>query len=404
MSAAKVVLAALYVVQSGALVLQGSDREQRLALDDSVPHFEVFCEQFGRSYKRGSEEYAMRKSIYEAKVYAAIQQNSQPSARWTARVNFLWDRTEAEFKELRGWHASARPAYNMQGSGHSTLLQEDNATDLPAEKSWVSLKTFNHTPNQGACGSCWAIAASRVLQAHTEFYTKVERSFSAQQLVSCVPNPEKCGGEGGCQGATVELAYAWVMDFGLADDTQVPYWANNSACTVPNSPPLALAASSVSKSKKSRVAPHGVRGAEAFGMTGWARLPENENHPLMRALVEHGPVAVSAAGSWWALYGEGIFDGCPADVVIDHAVVLVAYGQVVDKGVVTAKYWTLQNSWGSNWGEDGYIRIVRTDTEQEYCGINTDPQIGTGCEGGPPNVTVCGMCGIFYDSVVPFFK
>jgi len=403
MSAAKFVLAALNVAQSGALFMQGADRDQRLVLDENVPHFDAFRKEFGRSYELGSTEYAMRKSIYEAKVFAAIQQNSQPGARWTARVNFLWDRTEAEFKELRGWHASSRPAYNMQGSGHSTLLQKGNATELPADKSWASLKTFNHTPNQGACGSCWAIAASRVLQAHTEFYTKVERSFSAQQLVSCVPNPDKCGGDGGCRGATVELAYAWVMDFGLADDAEVPYWGNNSHCTVPNSPPSVLAAHNGSKSK-SPVVQSGVHhGAKAFGMTGWTKLPENEYHPLMRALVEHGPVAVSAAGRMWALYGTGIFDGCPAAVVIDHAVVLVAYGQVVENGATT-KYWTLQNSWGSNWGEHGYIRMLRTDDEQKYCGINTEPHMGTGCKGGPPNVTVCGMCGILYDSVVPFFK
>jgi len=263
---------------------------------------------------------------------------------------------------------------------------------VSTDVSWEGLSTFRSVPNQGPCGSCWAIASSTVLQANAEIHTQKLRTFSAQQLVSCVPNPRECGGQGGCSGATVELAYEWVMNNSLATDSEVPYWANETACTAP-----ATVALTAAKSPSSAA-------TTAFGMTGWTRLPKNKYRPLLLALVEYGPVAVSAAGRAWALYEKGIFDGCKPDIVIDHAVVLIAFGTVVDKEAnTTKKFWKVQNSWGSTWGENGTIRMLRTDDEDKYCGVNDHPELGTGCKGGPDKVDVCGMCGILFDSVVPFF-
>merc|ERR1740130_898016 len=101
-------------------------------------------------------------------------------------------------------------------------------------------------------------------------------------------------------------------------------------------------------------------------MTGWETLPKNEYAPLMQALLERGPVAVSVAADAWFSYESGIFDGCGKDAVIDHAVVAMGFGEADNH-----KYWVIQNSWGANWGEQGHIRLQRHDTE-EYCGMNND--------------------------------
>merc|ERR1719393_775056 len=121
-------------------------------------------------------------------------------------------------------------------------------------------------------------------------------------------------------------------------------------------------------------------------MTGWEMLPKNQLEPLMRALVERGPVAVSVAATEWNSYESGIF---------------VAYGKDASSNT---KYWTIQNSWGNDWGENGHIRLLRHDSSDAYCGTDDKPEVGTACKGETDPVPVCGMCGVLFDSVVPHFS
>lgn len=248
------------------------------------------------------------------------------------------------------------------------------------------------------CGSCWAIAASSVLQAHSEIYASSARTFSPQELVSCVPNPNKCGGDGGCEGSTVELALQWVMENGLAPEHQVPYVALDSVPCRSNSPNASEAATLAMM----EVDASDVGASLEFGMTGWTKLPENRYEPVMRALVERGPAAVSVGARDWHSYAKGIFDSCEKDTVVNHALILLGFGVEQSSGV---KYWSLLNSWGQEWGENGLIRLLRQDSdESEQCGMDKSPQVGTGCKGGPAEVRVCGMCGILYDATQPIFS
>jgi len=297
----------------------------------------------------------------------------------TAGANKLWDWTEAELHTLRGWDGAMMPdgGGSMRGiRRHQTFLQR---TELPKEKDWStsSLVSMSYAKDQGHCGSCWAIASETVLEAHHELYSNGDHKiFSTQQIVDCTPNPRHCGGDGGCKGATSELAMDWVLKHGIGESKEDPYTQQDTKCTAKPSP----------------------GGGAAIGMIGWETLPKNEYEPLMRALAEHGPVAVSVAADQWSMYEAGIYDGCGKDNVINHAVVAVGYGE--EDG---DKYWNIQNSWGSDWGEDGRIRVLRHD-KGDYCGMNNDPQQGVACKGETKPVPVCGMCGILFDSVIPHFK
>jgi cathepsin L len=359
-----------------------------LASASLIP-FDAFIELHGRSYERGGKEYFERRTLYEKRIAAAEAHNSDPDRLWTAGVNKLWDWTDSEMQSLRGWDGSARP----EGAGlrsvrpHSTFLQS-RSEDLPTEKLW-SVTATNNIRNQGDCGSCWAIAASTVLAAHTEIHTGTVRTFSAQQIVDCTPNPKQCGGDGGCKGATAELAMDWVLANGCGEENDDPYQAQDGQCPG--------AGSKVAMAQIFGEAPANGGGA-AFGMVGWETLPKNEYEPVVRALAERGPVAVSVAADAWFNYESGIFNGCDKDAVIDHAVTAIGYGQ--EDGT---KYWVIQNSWGSDWGEGGRIRMQRHDADT-YCGMNNKPELGVACKGDTTPVPVCGMCGVLFDSVVPHFK
>jgi len=358
-----------------------------------LPAFDSFVELHARSYQRGSAEFEQRKALYEQRLLDAEAQNNSPNSQWKAGVNKLWDWTESELMTLRGWDGSATPEGGSSRSigKHSSFLQQ--TSDLPAEKMWNALDTFGYVKNQGDCGSCWAIASATVLEAHNEIYNGNHRVFSTQQIVECTPNPRHCGGDGGCKGATAELAMDWVLKNGLTDSSQIPYTAHDGACTM-GSPTADMKAVLTQFSS----APAAGEGGAAFGMTGWSTLPKNEYEPLVRALAESGPVAVSVAADTWFNYESGVFNGCGKDAVIDHAVVALGYGEENGK-----KFWVIQNSWGQDWGEQGRIRLERHD-DGSYCGTNNDPQKGVACQGETAPVPVCGMCGVLFDSVVPHFK
>jgi cathepsin L len=200
---------------------------------------------------------------------------------------------------------------------------------------------------------------------------------SAQALVDCVPNPQHCGGDGGCQGATGELAYSYMRDVGIPLEKDLPYTAKDASCPQQGPGPWSM------NSQRVRV-------------SGWTALPSNKAEPLMQALVSQGPVVVAVDGNNWFNYDSGVFDDCGKDAILGHAVLAKGYGQ--DSG---KNYWLIQNSWGRNWGEEGHIRLLKHENEDEWCGIDNKPKEGLGCDGGPEEITVCGTCGVLYDPLIP---
>jgi len=188
-------------------------------------------------------------------------------------------------------------------------------------------------------------------------------------MVSCTPNPQQCGGTGGCNGATAELGFAYVQKMGISSEATLPYRGITGKC---------------------------VETTKAANITGFIKLPENDHDALLNAIATVGPIAITVAASEWMDFENGVFDGCAKDADLDHGVQLVGYG--TDSGT---DYWLVRNSWGGAWGEKGYIRIKRFGTSDAWCGTDHNPLDGTGCKGGPPTQHVCGMCGILFDTAYP---
>lgn len=352
----------------------------------------------------------MRLALFQKHLAAVEVHNGQGGrASWRAGVNGLADRTPEELQALRGYRRpdeqrSEGVAPSSLGFiGASVTVRSVTARDFPAAFTWKGrLKAMTEIRDQGSCGSCWAVASTVVMRAHSELY-QTDRTFSPQQLLACVPNRRKCGGAGGCQGATSELAMDYIAKVGLSSEEQVNYLGRDQECP----PEMRAPADSFRSVLKQAVAFPEVEvvngGGATFGMTGWQKLPPNRLEPLLHAVYEKGPVAVSvAATDSWNMYASGIMHGCGPNATINHAVVLVGYGK--EAGDDGQGYWEIQNSWGPSWGEHGFVRMLRREQEEEYCGMDGDPLEGTGCVGGPPQVEVCGNCGILYDSVVPKFE
>lgn len=380
--------------------------------------FPEYIEKYGRSYEAGTEEYSRRQAVFEQRVARIAGHNCDPVGPWTAAVNHLTDWTAAELATLRG-HRSAR----RQGGGVASRMpfflekrrrHRKHGSGFPKDFSWGTLSAITaNSSDQGTCGSCWAHAARVTMQARAEIKGLTNIEWSTNQLTSCTPNPRHCGGEGGCDGATAELAYEYVLNAGLLLDREYREKAGgdqHAKCPADLEAKSDVATDAILSADGAEMHRVGKNrkhlvGAK-LGLKGWTKLPENKEEPLVRELYENGPVYVAvAAGNHWFDYSGGVMteDGCDRDQIVNHAVVLFAWG--VKKTTVRGpiQYWQIKNSWGPNWGEHGTGRVIRSDTEETRCGWDEDPQSGSACDGGPERVWVCGTCGILYDAVAPHF-
>jgi len=232
--------------------------------------------------------------------------------------------------------------------------------------------------NQGGCGSCWAFSTTETIESAVAVAGGPLLELAPQELVSCAPNPNDCGGTGGCDGSTQPLGFNYTVGAGMVLSTQYPYTARTGTCS----------SSAVKK--------------PAVGIKGYVELPTNEYSALMTAVANVGPIAISVDASWGG-YEEGVFtcsdyESTLCGTAIDHAVQLVGYGTMDG-----TDYWLVRNSWGTTWGEGGYIKIARygASSKGEPCGVDSQPADGYGCKGGPSTLPVCGVSGILSASSYP---
>jgi len=352
--------------------------------------FDHFCQDFGRDYKPGTEQYRTKLALFQAslaRIHEVNTRNKMESRSWTSGIHPFMDWSKEERKVMNGYKPSRNNLHRM------TALQTQTTSNLRSKSALKTKARSNMTMkfetdfnwdltglpirNQGNCGSCWAISSVEAVEAQL-LRDGTNVRVSSQALVDCVPNPKHCGGTGGCEGATGELAYQYMVDHGIPLESEVGYVGQTQQCENTN------ADGPYSSNKR-------------VMLSGWNQLPSNKLQPLQQALTTEGPAVVSVDANNWFDYTSGVFDGCDKEnPVLGHAVLLVGYGEDSGKG-----YWRIQNSWGADWGEAGHIRMIKHADEEAQCGTDRKPQEGSGCDGGPSEITVCGSCGILYEPLIP---
>uniref|UniRef100_A0A7N9AKK9 Cathepsin 12 n=1 Tax=Mastacembelus armatus TaxID=205130 RepID=A0A7N9AKK9_9TELE len=191
--------------------------------------------------------------------------------------------------------------------------------------------------DQGFCGSCWAFSTTGAIEGQMYKRTGQLVSLSEQNLVDC----SRPYGTFGCNGAWMANAFDYVINNGLQSTNTYPY---TSVDTQPCYYDSTLAVAHI---------------------TDYRFIPKGDEQALADAVATIGPitVAIDADHASFLFYSSGIYDepSCNPNN-LSHAVLLVGYGSEAGQD-----YWIIKNSWGTSWGEGGYMRMIRDG--RNTCGI-----------------------------------
>ncbi|CBI21373.3 unnamed protein product, partial [Vitis vinifera] len=209
---------------------------------------------------------------------------------------------------------------------------------LPESVDWRETGAVNPVKDQRSCGSCWAFSTVAAVEGINQIVTGELISLSEQELVDCDTEYDM-----GCNGGLMDYAFDFIIkNGGLDTEKDYPYTGFDGECNL--------------SGKSSKV----------VSIDGYEDVPPFDEKALQKA-VAHQPVsvAVEAGGRALQLYVSGIFTG-ECGTALDHGIVAVGYG--TENGT---DYWIVRNSWGSSWGENGYIRMERNmaDAFSGKCGI-----------------------------------
>jgi len=290
---------------------------------------------YGLQLKDG-EEFASRLQIF-ADNFDAIEAHNKQGLSYKLGLNKFSHLTLSEFHDtvkLGGF----RPP-QLRKAGNVAQAPVDASVALPVSVDWTTTGAVNPIKDQGSCGSCWAFSAvSAVESAHWIKYGSLY-SLSEQQVTSC----DKV--DLGCNGGFMDDAFNYMKgNGGITTGASYPYTSGTSGAT-------------------GTCKTTGFTNIATTAPKSYTDVTVNNVNALMTAVAQQPiSVAIQANQAAFQSYSSGVLTG-RCGQRLDHGVVAVGYGT----DPVGGDYWKVRNSWGTGWGEKGYIRIERSTAD--LCGI-----------------------------------
>jgi cathepsin L len=292
--------------------------------------WDLFKQVHGKKYS--PSENLKRKIIWEnshERIAAHNRRFDMGLTTYRMAVNKFADLTFEEFAKL--YTSKTMPIKTGMRNTHIMSNSPRAAT-----VDWRNKGAVTGVKNQGGCGSCWAFSTTGSLEGQWFLKKGQLPSLSEQQLVDC----SKSYGNNGCGGGLMDYAFKYIKDNGIMSESDYPYTGQDGDCHFDKSKVVAT-------------------------VTGYNDIPQGDENSLTDAISKVGPISVAIdATANLQNYAGGILDDDSCDSYsLNHGVLAVGYGSE------QADYYIVKNSWGSTWGDNGYLKMSRNKNNQ--CGIAT---------------------------------
>ncbi|OWR55554.1 cathepsin B cysteine proteinase [Danaus plexippus plexippus] len=286
---------------------------------------------------------------------------------WIAGRNFDIGRTLKSIKKLMG-ALEDKYLHKLYTVEHD----DDTINNLPENfdprDKWPNCPTLNEIRDQGSCGSCWAFGA---VEAMTDRYCTYSNGtkhfhFSAEDLLSCCP---VCGL--GCNGGIPSFAWEYWKHFGIVSGGNynssqgcLPYEIPPCEHHVPGNRIPCNGETSTPKCHRScrKEYTNSYKSDKKYGKHVYS-VGGGEEH-IKAEIFKNGPV--EGAFTVYAdllTYKSGVYKHTEGEALGGHAIKIMGWG--VENG---NKYWLIANSWNSDWGDNGFFKILRGE---DHCGIES---------------------------------
>jgi KDEL-tailed cysteine endopeptidase len=229
-------------------------------------------------------------------------------------------------------------------TNHFLINNTSYYNDIPdTDKSsvdWRNEYKVSSVKNQGHCGGCWAFSAVGAVESAWAIKHNALYNLSEQELIDCSTDNH------GCEGGAMDLAFKFIMDNGICSNLSYPYVASDNPCLIDQCEPI-------------------------VHIKNYTDVYPNETELMKASALKPVSVAIQANKRSFQLYKSGIYNDLDCGTELDHGVLVVGYGYDPQYDM---KYWIVKNSWSSQWGENGYIRIQKDiDDKRGLCGIAMQP-------------------------------
>ncbi|XP_054778720.1 ervatamin-B-like [Prosopis cineraria] len=305
--------------------------------EEQFGQFQQWMKEHGKIYPN-SEEGENRYQTFRNNLKLITETNAKRSG-YRLGLNKFADMSPEEFKRVYLRQLLTPTTTTPNTTARSDYVQQDSCTP-PASVDWRQKNVVTAVKDQKKCGSCWAFGTVGAIESIHAIKTNELISLSEQELVDCDSVSH------GCSGGSTKSAFQWVIrNGGISEEVSYPYEAKNGVC----------------KSNKEN-------GGKVVKISNYAKVAQSDGALL--CATSQQPITVSLDATYLQLYQDGIFDGENCERVstyTNHAVLIVGYGSEDVKD-----YWIVKNSWGENWGQNGYFLIKRNSgSPTGACSINT---------------------------------